>query len=110
PCDILLIYFTRNQGAALAPWVGASPGIQTAACIGSPDWSISWRRCGELTLRFIWPIYRLLRRRADHAATIPWLEEFVRYQVGLQLASDLYGRAKPRVVVISNDHSGECRA
>jgi hypothetical protein len=74
------------------------------------DWDVSWARCGLLTLRYFWPVYKLLRKRPDSALTLPWLEEFVRYRVGLVLAAELYRRAKPNIVAVSNDHSGLFRA
>jgi len=110
PCDILLIYMTDNQRRAISPWLRLTARVQTASWMSDADWEISWRRCGALSLRSLLPVYRLLMRRGDREATIPWLEDFVRYRVGLQLASDLFSRAKPRVIVVSNDHSGMYRA
>jgi hypothetical protein len=109
-CDALLVYVTENQRRAFHPWNTCSPGIHTASWMREANWRMSRFRCGILTLRHSWQVYRLLRNRADHAQTMPWIQEFVRYRVGLELARELYERARPRVVVISNDHSGECRA
>jgi hypothetical protein len=110
PCKVLLIYFTENQRRAFRPWSGVDVGTQTASWLPSADWPVSRRRCGWLTLRFFWGVYRQLSQRPDRALTFPWLEEFVRYRVGLVLAEELYGRVNPRVVVVSNDHSGLFRA
>ena len=106
PCDVMLLYVTENQRRAFLPWIGTNPRIQTASCMAGADWQLSWRRCGSLSLRYFAAIHRLLRPRSDHALTFPWFQEFLRYEVGKVLARELFARAKPRVVVVSNDHSG----
>jgi hypothetical protein len=110
PCDILAIFVTENQRRAFFPWLKQLEGVQTASWMEAADWYISWYRCGLLSLRYLLPVYAVLRRRPDCARIIPWLEEFVRYRVGVRLAAELYERARPRVVAVSNDHSGMFRA
>jgi hypothetical protein len=107
---VLAIYVTENQRRAFVGWFDDKLKVQTASWMPDSDWEISWRRCGLLTLYYFWPIYQLLMRRPDRAQTLPWLEEFVRYRVTKDLAADLYRRAKPKVVVVSNDHGGMFRA
>lgn len=110
-CDLLLVYFTRNQRNAFGPWLkNADAAIQTASNLGETDWHISWRQCAILTLRYLLPIYRLLCKRDDSHETIPCLEEFVRYQAGLILAEELFNRVSPMAVGTANDHSGISRA
>lgn len=109
-CEVLMIYVTENQRRALLPWIGTQPGFQTASQLPGADWPISWARCGRLMLRYTASVYRLLSRRPDHALSIPWLEDFVRYRAALVLARELYDRTDPRIVVVSNDHSGFFRA
>lgn len=110
PCDLLLIYVTENQRRSVLPWIGTSQRTQTASWMADADWNIPWLRCGFLMLRYAWPVYRTLRKRADAPLTIPWFEEFVRFRAGLILADELYRQSRPRVVVVSNDHSGMFRA
>jgi hypothetical protein len=110
PCELLLVYVTANQRHSFSAWIGTGPNVQTASQMQDADWDIPWFRCGLLMLRYAWPVYRTLRSRDDHVLTIPWYEEFVRFRVGLVLADDLYRRARPRVVAVSNDHSGMFRA
>ena len=109
--EVLALYFTNNQKKALKAWLESkSENILTASQLKSADYKIDWSNCGLLTLKNVIKNYFLIKKNNESSYMIPFIEEYIRYDVGLVMALRIYEEIKPLAIIVSNDHSGIMRA
>lgn len=110
--DLIYIALTVNQARAIHGWSDKIE-IDSQAVFGNVinfDIHVPVGEIAKKALFLTWSTYKLIVSEKKHKCEIKYIDQFIRYRAMKIIFSKVIERNKPKIVVLSNDHSGESRA